>query len=163
MSVVYTYCHALYWASERVQDSMLSSTTMFKTCCKKGAVWLTNFQTPPRVLQQLLEGIGPWEKHFRKHIWQYNAALTFTSMGCQREQCTITQGPNLFEVYGKIYHMQGLLDTDVTKDAVYTQLFFYNPAYATNLHHCQNVILDHIVLSDLSQMLKNVNLFIGIY
>lgn len=59
--------------------------------------------------------------------------------------------------------MQGLLDMDTIKYTVYAQLFFYNPAYATDFRHYQNVTLDHIILDDLSQMLKNINSFIGIY
>lgn len=46
------------------------------------------------------------------------------------------QGLNSFEVHGEVYHMQGPLDTDATKDAVYAQLFFYDPAYAANLRYC---------------------------
>lgn len=84
-------------------------------------------------------------------------------MGCRGERRVITHGPNSFEVHGEVYHMQGPLDADVTEDAVYAQLFFYNPAYAADLRHIQNVTLDRIVLDDLSQMLEDVNPFIGIY
>lgn len=64
MSVVCTHYQALHWISKSAQESTLLSTTMFKACCKKGAVQLANFQASPRILQQFLEGIGPQKKHF---------------------------------------------------------------------------------------------------
>lgn len=74
------YFHALNWSSEHPRKSALTST-VFEKCCKKGMVPLSPFQDPPADLQRLFTSDGRQEKEFRKHIRQYNAALTFTSMG----------------------------------------------------------------------------------
>ena len=125
MIVTCDHCKALHWSLERLQNSALSST-VFESCCKKGIVLLTPFKALPQILQNLLEGNGVLEQHFRWHICQYNAALTFTSMGCQQSTRVPVgaHGPNLFQVHGAVYYLQGTLDSPLLENARYTQFFF---------------------------------------
>lgn len=112
MTVECMYCHALNWCSERSKLSALSFT-IFETCCKKGIVPLSGFNTPPRTIRKLLEGQGQQGRHFQDNIRQYNSALTFTSLGCiQDTRATTNHGPNLFQVHGKVYHLQGPLEAN---------------------------------------------------
>lgn len=163
MTVVCTHYHALHWCSERPKESALSSTS-FEKCCKKGVVPLSGFRTPPNTIRKLLEGRGRQERYFQENIRQYNAALTFTSMGCVQDTRAISNhGPHSFQVHGEVYHLQGPLESDSNATARYAQLFFHNPAYATDLRHQRNPELDREVLGDFSQMLEDVNPYVGMY
>ena len=158
-----SHCNALHWPTERVRTSGLNSPN-FEKCCKMGIVPLTPFQDPPRVLQRLLEGEGPHEMDFRKHIRRYNAALTFTSMGYTADTRVAAQrGPNSFQVHGEVYHIQGPLVPESSQNAQYAQLFFYDPAYAANRRYQRNPTLNQTVMGDLTQMLKDVNPYISVY
>lgn len=157
------HCDALHWRTERVRASGLNSPE-YEKCCKVGIVPLAPFQDPPRALQHLLQGEGPQERNFCKHIRRYNAALTFTSMECVADIRVAGQrGPNSFQVHGEVYHTQGPLEPNSSQEAQYAQLFFYDPAYAADLRHQRNPTLDRAVMGDLTQMLEDVNPFISVY
>lgn len=163
MTVVCTHCYALHWCSERPKQSALLST-IFETCCKKGFVPLSEFSTLPRTIQKLLERQRQQERHFQENIQQYNSALTFMSLGCvQDTRITSCHASNSFQIYGKVYHMQGSLEANSDKNAKYAQLFFHDPAYATNLRHQHNLQRDRKVFGDLFQMLEDINPYVGIY
>ena len=131
---------------------------------QKGAVQLDAFQNPLMELKQLFLGTGMQEKTFQINICQYQSALTFVSFGYKKDDCPETQdrhGP--FQIHGITYHMQGPLDSTSDDIAQYAQLFFYDPAYATNLRHCCNPELDLEVLGTLTDMLHQVNPYFLIY
>lgn len=164
MAVVCVHCKALHWSSERLRSSPLSST-VFEDCCKKGIVFLTSFKPPPQIVQNLLEGNSPLEQHFRQHIRRYNAALTFTSMSCEKSTRVPSghHGPNSFQVHGAVYHLQGGLNPTISDDAQYTQFFFYDPEFAVGRRLHRNPTLDRIILGDLAQMLQDINPYITLY
>lgn len=66
-------------------------------------------------------------------------------------------------MHGKVYHTQGPLEPNLSQEAQYAQLFFYDPAYAADLCHQCNSTLDRTIMGDLIQMLENVNPFILVY
>ena len=71
-------------------------------------------------LQRLITGDGQHEKNFRHNICQYNAALAFTSMGCEVDTRVISRrGPKAFHVYGEVYHTPGPLEADSPENAQY--------------------------------------------
>ena len=85
-------------------------------------------------------------------------------MGCNVDTRVIScRNPKAFHIHGKMYHIQGLLEADLAKNAQYAQLFFYNPEYAANLCHQRNPTLDRQIMGNLTQMLEHYNPYISVY
>lgn len=103
-------------------------------------------------------------KKFRQHIRQYNAAFAFTSLNYTTDKRTDNrQGIQSFSIHGELYHLQGPLSALPGQDSQFAQLYFYNPAYATEVCHRRHVDLDPTVLQQLSNILQTINPFIQLY
>lgn len=90
--------------------------------------------------------------------------MTFVSLGYQKDNHPETQNfHGSFQIHGIMYHMHSPLEPQSNDTTQYAQLFFYYPAYATNLRHNCNPELDLEVLGTLTDMLHWVNLYIPIY
>ena len=77
-------CGALHWLDERVQKSGSTNThPLFSMCCGDGSVQLPALLPPPDPLQQLFSASTPESRELHENIRQYNAALSFTSLGAQ--------------------------------------------------------------------------------
>ena len=172
MTVKCSHCGALHWAVERTNslDCRLSISpispghAVFESCCKKGTVKLNAFHESPPELRNLLLDDSPRGKAFREQIRQYNSALTFTSLGYKKDDRPENQqGHGPFQIHGELYHLQGPLEADSENSAQYSQLFFYDPAYAAELRHRRNQNLDLSILQELTEMLHRVNPFIPMY
>ena len=84
--------------------------------------------------------------------------------GYKENNCSeIQDRHNLFQIYGIIYHIQGLLNSGLDDTVQYDWLFFFDSAYATNLQHSCNPKLDLKVLRILNDMVHQVNLYIIIH
>ena len=86
--------------------------------------------------------------------------------------CTVTDrgvargGPNCFQIYGELYHLQGPLEPPADVAPRYAQLYFYDPSYAKDvrLRAHPNTQLDATILQYLTNMLSNErNPFITLY
>ena len=169
MDVQCIECGAWHWSVERVNRLQAATKSndwdhVFESCCKKGSVKLDAFQPPPAVLRNLLLNDSPRGVAFRQNIRQYNSALTFTSLGYKKDDCSQNQdGHGPWQCHGELYHMQGPLVADTPESAQYAQLFFYDPAYAGTLRHQRNQNLNLGILRELTNMLHDVNPFISIY
>jgi hypothetical protein len=62
-----------------------------------------------------------------------------------------------------LYHHQGPLEVQNGHIPRYAQLFFYDPAYAVSVRSAHNPQLDHSILAELMEMLRETNPFISIY
>ena len=166
MDIICSYCKAFHWAVEQTNShtSIKSTRYIFESCCKKGKVKIDAFHEPPPELWDLLLDDSPQGKAFCEHICQYNFALTFTSLGYKKDNCPKNQqGCDPFQIYGELYHLQGLLKSNSDNSAQYSQLFFYDPTCPAELwHHC-NQNLDLTILQELTRMLHCVNPFISMY
>jgi hypothetical protein len=84
--------------------------------------------------------------------------------------CTVTDrtagsgGVNCFQIHGELYHLQGPLDAAAGEAPRYAQLYFYDPAYATDARLRANTKLDGVTLQRLLDMLHEVrNPYIRLY
>lgn len=95
----------------------------------------------------------------------YNAALSFTSLNCiVADRSASAGGVNCFQIHGELYHLQGPLDAAAGQAPRYTQLYFYDPAYATDARLWANTELDGAILRRLLDMLYDVdNPYIRLY
>ena len=95
MNIRCRHCDALHWWDERVSSSTIDRPE-FQACCAHGKVKLTALRRPPTSLYNLFTGDTHEAKKFRANIVQYNAALTFTSLGVKTDQSILSQGPPVF-------------------------------------------------------------------
>ena len=83
--------------------------------------------------------------------------------------CTVTDrgassGISCFQIHGELYHLQGPLDAADNQAPRYAQLYFYDPAYATDTRLRTNSQLDRSLLRDLLDMLDQApNPYIRLY
>ena len=91
MNIECSHCHALHFDSEKLTSSK-SNDKKFGGCCLQGQVKLPAFPDPPATLRDLLCGVSPLSKAFKKNIRQYNAAFAFTSLGVKFDS-SVTGAP----------------------------------------------------------------------
>ena len=85
-------------------------------------------------------------------------------MNCTATDRGASGGVNYFQIHGELYHLQGPLDTAAGQAPRYAQLYFYDPAYATDARLRANTELDGAVLRGLLDMLHDVrNPYIRLY
>ncbi len=163
MNVQCIHCQALHWADERISNSSRNNPR-FESCCKKGDLSLDHLPAPPTLLKELLEASSIQARSFRQHIRQYNSTLTFTSINYKSDNRQQQFGElNSFQIHGEFYHLQGPLQPANNHQPQYAQLFFYDPAYATEACQRRNLELDDGLLQQLLSMLHACNPFIQVY
>ena len=129
-------CGALHWLNERVLKT--GSTILhplFGMCCSDGSIQLPEPPPPPELLERLFTAFTPEAQQFRQHIRQYNAALSFTSLGTQIDN-SVNQGgggPPVFKIHGELHHQIGSLLPPHGQTPVYAQLYILDSREA--LHH----------------------------
>ncbi|KAG1171424.1 hypothetical protein G6F70_007163 [Rhizopus microsporus] len=70
---------------------------------------------PSEYLKDLLASTDTHDRHFKDNLRQYNAAFTFTSLGCnivsagERNVNSNRGGLHAFQIHGALCHRQGLL------------------------------------------------------
>jgi len=136
----------------------------FELCCKRGDVVLDKLRAPPPFLRALFEGDDPRARSFRQNIRAYNSALAFTSISYTKDTRTdLSRGLHCFQIHGELFHYQGPLEPGPQEVPAFAQLFFYDPAYATDLRLQHRPQLDRTILRGLHEMLTDYNPFIRIY
>ena len=162
MTVTCGHCGALHWAAEAAGGT--KRNPVFELCCKKGDIQLDLLPAPPDLIRRLFEGETPREKAFRRHLRQYNAALTFVSIKYTPDtRLARNTGPDCFQIHGELYHLQGPLDVTEHETPQYAQLFFYDPDFAVEARANRNTDLDPTLLRQLTDMLHEVNPYIPLY
>ena len=143
------------------------SNLQFKAYYKYGDINLPLFQPPLDYIRDLLEPYSTSTRQFRKRLRAYNIALAFTSVNYTVTNYSIAySGLNYFQIYSKLYYLQGLLEPPTDVALWYTQLYFYDPSYATDiqLRARPNTQLDIIILQYLTAILSKIqNPFIALY
>lgn len=91
-------------------------------CCDHNTVRLPCLQPPPDPLLALFTGTDPQSKNFRDHIWEYNRALAFTSLGATEDHSVnIGRGPPIFRIQGELCHRSGSLLPPPGRPPTYAQ------------------------------------------
>ena len=134
-------------------------------CCKKGDVVLPPIRKPPAYLYALLTGDDPRCHAFRTHFRAYNCAFAFTSVSYKKDTRIdpAMGGIQCFQICGQLFHFHGPLRPPSHETPSFAQLFFYDPAYATDIRANQYSQLDRTILLRLTEMLTDCNPFIRIY
>ncbi|KAJ7479570.1 hypothetical protein FB451DRAFT_958941, partial [Mycena latifolia] len=111
---------------------------MFGMCCNHGKVEIPDLEPPPEPLCRLLLDDSEQAKEYRKNMWQYNIALSFTSLGVSEDQSVNRgRGPPVFKIQGELCHRTGALLPSPNKEPIYAQLYIYEPRAALD-HRMRN-------------------------
>lgn len=129
--------------AEKTVKSSLTNPD-FGTCCSHGQVQLSYLQRPPEPLLQLLTQNDAQAKNFKEHIWEYNRALAFTSLGVTEDHSVNRgRGPPVFRVQGELCHRSGSLLPDPGHKPIYAQLYIFDPHVALQ-YRMQNNPQSHL-------------------
>ena len=166
IDIPYNSYTALYWINKHI-STLPARNSRFKACCKYSNINLPLFQPPPEYLRDLLESHNTSTKLFRERLRAYNTALAFMSVNYTITNHSVAHsGPNYFQIYSELYHLQGLLEPPTNITPQYAQLYFYDPSYAIDvqLRARPNLQLDATILRYLTDILSEVqNPFIALY
>ena len=159
MTFACSLCKALHWADERMNPNSRSSAIYtFHKCCTKGDGILQNLPILPASLQTLFTSDTDDARHFRRHIIDYNNALTFTSCRYQPDKRLYgTVGIQPFQIRGELYHLQGPLREVSGQLPCFAQIYFYDPLHATSIRTAQNEQLRPSLLQQLDQIVRDCN------
>ncbi|KAF8348758.1 hypothetical protein F5887DRAFT_879745, partial [Amanita rubescens] len=138
MDIECTHCKALHWLNEKITTSSATSPS-FGICCNHGKITLPSSRVPPPALQALLSGDDVRAKNFREHIWAYNRAFAFTSLGVKEDHTVnCRNGPPVFRIQGELAHWSGSLLPEPGRPPIYAQLYIYDPRSAVAQHIANN-------------------------
>ncbi|KAF7124123.1 hypothetical protein RHSIM_Rhsim12G0094200 [Rhododendron simsii] len=159
MDVSCFHCKALHWMGERLTNSSLIHPR-FGTCCLQGKIKLPSLIAPPLALQELYDGNDERSKSFRHHTREYNATNAFTSLGAKLDTRMLNgRGPLSFTIPGELRHRTGSLLPQPGHEAIYSQLYIYDPESALNARNNKNPHLRRDVLKTIQDCLLTFNPF----
>jgi len=151
-------CGALHWLDERVQKAgSTNSHPLFGMCCGDGSITLPAPAPAPEPLQRFFSASTPEGRNFRENIRQYNAALSFTSLGAQIDDSVNRGGggPPVFKIHGELHHQIGSLLPPHGKTPVYAQLYVIDSREALDHRMRRNGGLDPDVMYRLGGLISD--------
>ncbi|XP_026404956.1 uncharacterized protein LOC113300036 [Papaver somniferum] len=163
MDVPCPFCGALHWIDEKLSDSSFKNPEL-GTYCHKGKIQLPPLREPPPEIMELFEGNDYRSRLFRQGIRNFNAANAFTCLGCKYDtRAAKGSGPPCFSIHGELQHYSGSLMPKQIGDAIYSQLFLYDPAHALSIREKRNKDLDREIFSIIQDTLLKHSRFIPLY
>jgi len=164
MDVVCDKCGALHWVDERTTHSRPDSAK-FGLCCNHGKTSLPLLCSPPPRLLSLFTTLQSDAKHFRDHLWEYNRAFAFTSLGISEDHdVNDGRGPPVFRISGELCHHSGALLPLPEQDPVYAQLYFvFGDRSSPEWRKHNNQDLRRDIIEDLEVVIRQSNPYADIY
>ncbi|KAJ7623820.1 hypothetical protein B0H17DRAFT_857995, partial [Mycena rosella] len=136
----------------------------FGMCCNHGKVTIPNLEPPPEALRLLLTGDDAQSVEYRKNMWQYNIALSFTSLGVKEDQSVNRgRGPPVFKIQGELCHRTGALLPSPNKEPTYAQLYIYEPQAALEHRMRNNNNLRRDTMQVLQTVIKDNHQYATVY
>ena len=165
MNLCSSGCQALHWEAERPQHRTRARAGTFEACCKHGDVIVERMRPLPEPLNTLITGQDSQSRLFREHLRRWNALFAFTSIRFNPDDRTGQrgQGVQLFQIHGAVYHQQGPLVPPAGRDALYSQIYLYDPIQAALVRSARATELDERLIASVTQMLQTVSPFIQLY
>ena len=156
MDIVCRDCNALHWLAERSARSVQRQVMSFGKCCKYGDAILERMPQLPEPLNGLMTGSDRQSRLFREHLRHWNSLFAFTSIKFNMDDrpTAMGEGFQLFQVHGAIYHQQGPLVPPAGLDALYSQVYLYDPAFAAQARSARAPELNLQLVASLTQMLQ---------
>ncbi|KAF7151523.1 hypothetical protein RHSIM_Rhsim02G0194000 [Rhododendron simsii] len=153
MDVSCLHCKALHWMGENLTNASLTHP-LFGTCYLQGKINLPSLIAPPLALQELYDGNDKRSKSFRLHTREYNATNAFISLGAKLDTRVLNgRRPLSFTIHGELRHRTGSLLPQPGHEAIYSQLYIYDPESALNARNNRNPHLRRDVLKTIQDCL----------
>jgi len=166
MNLDFSACHALHWQDERLQNAHRARAGTFEACCKHGDAMVERMRALPEPLNTLMTGQDSQSRLFQQGIRRWNSLFAFTSIRYNADDSTGQngQGVQLFQIHGAAYDHQGPLIPPGGRDALYSQVYLYDPAEAVQAHTAASRgELSVTLIASLTQMLQTTSPFIQLY
>jgi hypothetical protein len=116
-------------------------------------------------LKQFFDGFDTEVENFREHLWQYNRAFAFTSLGVNEDH-SVNQssiGPPIFRIQGELHHRVGLLLPSAGQPPIYAQLYVHEPRDSLLLRVHNNTNLRHDTTAKIQQVPLSHHQYAPIY
>ena len=164
MHLVCSACQALHWPAEKLQAYHARAGTI-QACCKHGDAIVERMRALPEPLNTLMTGQDSQSRLFRQEIRHWNSLFAFTFIRYNADDRTgvIGEGFQLFQIHGAVYHHQGPLVPPGGRDALYSQIYLYDPVQAAQARSARAPELDVSLIASLTEMLQNVSPYIQLY
>jgi len=116
-------------------------------------------------LHTLINGDNGRSRSFQLILRRWNELFAFTSIQLNMDKRMNEMGTTfqVFQVHGAMYHRQGPLVPGGGRDALYSQIYLYDPAYAVQERSRRASDLDPEIIRSLTMMLQESNPMIQIY
>jgi len=100
-----------------------------------GDVQIPLLRPLPQPLHRLLNSLEPDAMDFRSKIRSSNSAFAFTSVSFNMDNREAVTGPGVQNIqrHGELYYLQGPLKAPGAEDALYSQIYLYDPQYSSIL------------------------------
>ena len=156
MNLVCTTCHAQHWQAERLQNAHRARAGTFEACCKHGDAMVERMRALPEPLNTLMTGQDSQSRLFRQDLRRWNSLFAFTSIRYNADDRTglIGEGFQVFQIHGALYHHQGPLVPPGGRDALYSQMYLYDPVVAAQARSARAPELDVALIASITQMLQ---------
>jgi len=119
----------------------------------------------PEPLHSLMTATDTRSKSFRRVLRRWNEQFAFTSIKFNMDRRMSEMGTTfqMFQIHGALYHRQGPLVPGDGRDALYSQIYLYDPEFAAQARSRHAQELDADIISSLTLMLQETNPLIHIY
>ena len=119
----------------------------------------------PEPLNTLIHGDNARSRLFRLSLSRWNELFAFTSIKSNMDKRMAEFGNSfqLFQIHGAMYHRQGPLVPEGGRDALYSQIYNYDPAYTAQERSRRAPELNPEIVHSLTLMLQQSNPMIQIY
>ena len=162
-----TGCDALDWTAESSASRRpRGGGESFESCCKYGKVQIKRMRPLPEPLNALMSGGDTRARAFREGLRRWNSIFAFTSIKFNMDNGMSEIGGSfqLFQIHGALYHRQGpLVPALGMGDALYSQVYLYDPADAARARAARAEELDANLIRSLTLMLQESNPLIQLY
>jgi len=159
-------CGAFHWiaASERIIQQG-KQDPKFHLCCERGDVQIPLLRPLPQPLDRLLNSQEPDATGFRSKIRRWNSAFAFTSVShnMDNREAVLGAGVQNFQIHGELYHLQGPLKAPGPENALYSQMYLYDPQYASFLRSERFPTLNSELVCEITATLYECSPWISIY
>jgi len=165
MNILCAGCDAQHWASESSAKKPRDGEASYESCCKQGKARVEAMRPLPEPLNTLMCGDNALSRSFRAILRRWNELFAFTSIKFNMDNRIneLGTGFQLFQVHGALYHRQGPLVPIGGRDALYSQIYLYDPAYAAQERTRPALELDAEIVHSMTLMLQECNPMIRMY
>jgi len=158
-------CQAHYWEAARLQHRIRARAGTFVACCNDRDMIVERMRPLCEPLNTMMTSQDGQSRLFLEHLHRWNTLFAFTSIRFNADDRTGQRGPGvqLFQIHGAIYDQQGPLVPPAGREALYSQIYLYDPIQAAQVRSAMTTELDDRSIASITRMLQTVFPFVQLY